>query len=435
MKLNTKYLNRFILKKEFKFIEEEIKDAHHMLENGTGLGSDFHGWLHLPSTTTRKSLASINAAAKTIRDISDVFIVVGIGGSYLGSRAAIEFLSPVKEKSKIDICFAGNSIDPDYLNKLLTDVKDKRIVINVISKSGTTTEPAVAFRIIKSLLRKKYTSSELKKRIIFTTTKGKGLLSEEAKKDGYRCFYIPENVGGRFSVLTAVGLLPMAAAGVDIDELMKGAANVESESSSYKIERNLAYYYAALRNLLYRNGKKIEIMCSFHTRLFYFLEWWKQLFAESEGKEGKGLFPAISIFSTDLHAIGQLIQEGERNIFETFLKIDKKASDVKLPHDKYNIDNLNYLSGKGLDFINKMAYRGTALAHAEGNVPNMTLSVDECSAFCLGELIYFFQRAVGISGYLLGINPFDQPGVEAYKKNMFKLLGKPRTSSIKKFRG
>lgn len=425
MRFDTKYLKSFIVNSELKAIEGEIKDAHQMLEKGTGLGSDFLGWLHLPSSTTQKSLSKINDAAEAIRDSSEALVVIGIGGSYLGSRAGIEFLAPLKQDKGIKVYFAGNNIDPCYLSRLIDDIKDKDITLNVISKSGTTTEPATAFRILRKLLKKQYSASELKKRIIFTTTKSKGLLSQEAKKEGYSCFYIPEDVGGRFSVLTAVGLLPMAAAGIDIKELIKGAAAIEAKSSSYKIDRNQAYYYAAMRNLMYRNGKRIEIMCSFHTRLFYLLEWWKQLYAESEGKEGKGLFPAISVFSTDLHAIGQLIQEGERNIFETFLMIDKKEHDVRLPHNKDNIDNLNYLSGKGLDFINRMAHKGTALAHADGGVPNMTLSIDERSAYCLGELIYFFQRAVGISGYLLGINPFNQPGVEAYKKNMFKLLGKP----------
>jgi glucose-6-phosphate isomerase len=315
-------------------------------------------------------------------------------------------------------------MDPASLKPIIDSIKAKDVGINVISKSGTTIEPALAFRIIRELLVKKYSPAQLKKRIICTTTEGKGLLWDMTKKEGYRTFTVPQNVGGRFSVLTPVGLLPMAVAGINIKELMKGACEREAESASADIEKNLSYKYAALRNLLYRNGKKIEIMASFHTRLLYLLEWCKQLFAESEGKAGKGLFPATAIFSTDLHANGQLIQEGERNIFETFLDVDKTETDIKVLSDKNDLDKLNYLSGKGLDLINRMAFKGTALAHFDGGVPNMTIGIDRYSAFCLGELIYFFQRAVGVSGQLLGINPFDQPGVEAYKKNMFRLLGK-----------
>ncbi len=426
MKLDTKYLNGFILKKELEPIREELKDAHDMLEKGTGLGNSFLGWLHLPSTTTKKYLKEIKSIAQGVRESSDIFIVIGIGGSYLGSRAGIEFFGVEKrDGSKPEIAFAGNSIDPDYLSSLISHIKDKEISVNVISKSGTTIEPASAFRIIKSLMKKRYTNSELKKRIICTTTKGKGALYEMAKKSGYRSLYIPEDVGGRFSVLTAVGLLPMAVAGIDIEEVIKGAADIEKRSSSADIDKNISYHYAALRNLLYRNGKKIEIGCSFHVSLLSILEWWKQLFAETEGKDGKGIFPQAAIFSTDLHANGQLIQQGERNLFETFIRIKKKSADLILPREEEDIDKLNYISGKGLNFINNMAYEGTAQAHADGGVPNMALIIDERSAFCLGQLFYFFQRAVGVSGYLLRVNPFDQPGVQAYKENMFRLLGRP----------
>jgi len=425
MDLNTKYLDKFIAGKELKAIQEEVGIAHQMLEKRTGPGSDFLGWLHLPSATKKSDIAAIEDVASSIRTSSDIFVVIAIGGSYLGSRAAIEFLCPGYQQKKPAIYFAGNNIDPSYLRSLLNELEGKDFFINVISKSGTTIEPAVAFRIIKDLMKKRYSPSQLKKRIVCTTTKEKGALWSMAKKEGYHCFYIPENVGGRFSVLTAVGLLPMAVAGIDIKEVIKGAANIEKKSSSPDIKQNTAYHYAALRNLLYRKGKKIEMGCSFHTSLFYLLEWWKQLFAETEGKDHKALFPDVAIFSTDLHANGQLIQQGERNIFETFLRIKKKELDVKVPRTKDNIDKLNYLAGKGLDFINKMAYEGTTLAHKDGGVPNMTITVDERSAYCLGQIYYFFQRAAGISGHLLRINPFDQPGVEAYKKNMFRLLGRP----------
>lgn len=426
MKLDTKHLSRFILKRELEPIKEEIRDAHRMLEKGTGLGNNFLGWLHLPSGTTNKYLKQIKSAAEGIRSDSEAFIVIGIGGSYLGSRAAIEFFGVKnRENANPKVLFAGNSIDPDYLSNLLANIKGKDITINVISKSGTTIEPAAAFRVIKALMKKRYTDKELKKRIICTTTKGRGALWQMAKEKGYRAFYVPENVGGRFSVLTAVGLLPMAVAGIDIEEVIKGALDIESKSSSADIDKNLSYRYAAIRSLLYRNGKKIEIGCSFHTSLLSFLEWWKQLFAETEGKDGKALFPLAAIFSTDLHANGQLIQQGERNLFETFIRIKKKSADVKLPREEENTDKLNYLAGKGMSFINKMAYEGTARAHADGGVPNMSIIIDRRSAFCLGQLFYFFQRAVGCSGYLLRINPFDQPGVQAYKDNMFRLLGRP----------
>jgi len=427
MRLDAKNVYKFISKKELDPIREEVRDAHNMLEKGTGPGKDFLGWLHLPSSTSKDYLKKIKALAADIRKDSEVFIVIGIGGSYLGSRAAIEFFGTRNSKqAKPEILFAGNSIDPDYLSNLLSYIKDKDITVNVISKSGTTIEPAAAFRIIKNIMQKRYSPAEIKKRIICTTTKAKGALYEMAKKRGYRSLYIPEDVGGRFSVLTAVGLLPMAVAEIDIEEVIRGAADIEKKSSSCAdIDKNLAYHYAALRNLLYRNGKKIEIGCSFHVSLLSMLEWWKQLFAETEGKDGKALFPQAAIFSTDLHANGQLIQQGERNLFETFIRIQKKGADLKLPREKEDTDKLNYIAGKGLSFVNKMAYQGTAEAHADGGVPNMVLIIDERSAYCLGQLFYFFQRAVGVSGYLLRVNPFDQPGVQAYKENMFRLLGRP----------
>jgi glucose-6-phosphate isomerase len=419
MKLDTKHLDKFIVKKELEFISEEIKQAHEMLEQGTGPGSDFLGWLHLPSQTKRASLNEIKAAACSVANNSDILIVIGIGGSYLGSRAAIEF---VNLTGKTKIMFAGNNLDPAYMNNILKEIKGRDFSVNVISKSGTTIEPAAAFRIIMHAMKKRYKGSELKKRVICTTTKSKGALFEIARRNGFRAFFIPENVGGRFSVLTPAGLLPMAAAGIDIEDVIKGACDIEKQSVSCDLKKNLAYKYAALRNLLYRSGKNIEIGSSFHQPVFYLLEWWKQLYAESEGKDGKGIFPVTAAFTTDLHANGQLIQQGERNIFETFLAIEKKSNDIKLPKDKDNLDGLNYLKGSGLSHINKMAYKGTTLAHAQGGVPNMTFIVKERSAFCLGQLFYLFQRAVGVSGYLLRVNPFNQPGVEAYKKNMLALL-------------
>ena len=419
MKLDTRYLDKFIDKHELKLMQDEVKDAHNMLEKGSGPGSDYLGWLHLPSSTKGPYLKQIKDVALNVSKNSDVFIVIGIGGSYLGARAAIEFMG---SNGKPKVIFAGNNMDPDYMSNILREIRNRDFSVNVISKSGTTIEPAAAFRIIMSVMRKRYKSAELKKRIICTTTEKKGALFQIAKKNGFKAFYIPEDVGGRFSVLTAAGLLPMAVAGIDIEDMIKGAADIEQKSRVCDIEKNLSYKYAALRNLLYRNGKKIEIGSSFYSSMFFMLEWWKQLFAESEGKEGKGIFPMAAIFSTDLHANGQLIQEGERNIFETFIEISKKDKDIKLPGDKDNLDGLNYLSGKGLSFINRAAYKGTTLAHMQGGVPNMTLTIRERSAFCLGQLFYFFQRAVSVSGYLLRVNPFDQPGVQAYKKNMLALL-------------
>jgi glucose-6-phosphate isomerase len=421
MRLDTKYLDKFIVKKELKPMQEEIIDAHNMLERGTGPGSDFLGWLHLPSRINKKLLEEIKSLAASVKKNSEIFVVIGIGGSYLGARAAVEFMGL---GNKPRIIFAGNNMDPDYMTNVLNNLKDKDFSVNVISKSGTTIEPAAAFRVIMEYMKKRYSVDEIKKRVICTTTKSKGALYEIARRNGFKSLYIPEDIGGRFSVLTPVGLLPMAVAGIDIDDVIKGAADIEKISSSPDIEKNTSYKYAALRNLLYRNGKNIEIGCSFHQSMLYILEWWKQLFAESEGKDGKGIFPALSIFTTDLHANGQLIQDGERNIFETFLAIEKKSNDIKLPSDRGNLDGLNYISGKGLSFINKAAYKGTSLAHAEGGVPNMKLTVKAKSAFCLGQLFYFFQRAVGVSGYLLRVNPFNQPGVEAYKKNMLALLKK-----------
>ncbi|MDD5504082.1 MAG: glucose-6-phosphate isomerase [Candidatus Omnitrophica bacterium] len=419
MRLDTSYADKFIKKADLESVKTEVIECHNMLEKGSGEGSDYLGWLHLPSRTDKKSIEEIQLAASSIRNSCQACVVIGIGGSYLGARAAIEFMDITRG---VKIIFAGNNIDPDYLSNRLDELKGQDIAVNVISKSGTTLEPAAAFRVVMDEMKKRYKANELKKRVICTTTQSKGALFQIARKNGFGLFFIPENIGGRFSVLTSVGLLPMAIAGIDIDELIKGAVCAEEMSASCDLEKNPSCKYAVYRNILYRMGKKIEIGASFHQSMLYVLEWWKQLYAESEGKNGKGIVPLTAIFSTDLHANGQLIQEGERNIFETFLAIDEKSKDIALPACDDNLDGLNYLAGKGLSFINKMAYKGTSLAHMQGGVPNMTLSVKERSAFCLGQIFYFFQRAVGLSGYLLKVNPFNQPGVEAYKKNMLSLL-------------
>ncbi|MFH1645868.1 MAG: glucose-6-phosphate isomerase [Candidatus Omnitrophota bacterium] len=424
MKLDIKNLNNFIDKRELQLMIPELEQAHNMLVDKNGLGSEFLGWLNLPSLWDEKELKKIQDVAADLREISDFIIVIGIGGSYLGARSAIEFLDGVDGVDSSCVLFAGNNMDSAYLSALLRKVMYKNVSVNVISKSGTTTEPAIAFRVIKEFMNKKYEPSELKKRIVCTTTKGKGALYAMAKKEGYRMFYIPEDVGGRFSVLTPVGLLPMACAGIDIKSVIKGAKDIEKNCKSIDLDKNLAYKYALLRNLLYRNGKRIEILSSFHYCFGFILEWWKQLFAESEGKEGKGLFTASAAFSTDLHSIGQLIQEGERNLIETFLEIKRSGVKITIPKEEGDLDQLNYLAGEKLDYVNRMAYKGTAFAHTEGLVPNMTITIDERSSFCLGQLFYFFERACGLSGYLLRINPFNQPGVEAYKKKMFELLGK-----------
>ena len=429
--LDINNIKPFINQKQVDLIMPEIIQAHEKIKKGTGKGGKFLGWLHLGSKTSEKLISRIKNTAAEIRKNSDVLLCIGIGGSYLGARAGIEFLSPLfpkedKEKS-LKIYFCGNNLSSDYIHDLLKYIgSDRELYVNVISKSGTTIEPALSFRIIYNYMKKRYGKTELSKRIICTTDKKKGALKRMASKEGFRTFVIPDNVGGRFSVLTPVGLLPMSCAGIDIRKLLRGAADLEKDIFKSKEERNDAYRYAAIRNLLYRSGKYIEILSGFHPSLHYLLEWWKQLFAESEGKDSKGIFPAIADFTADLHSIGQLIQEGKRNIFETFVVIDKPHKETRIPHLKENIDRLNYLAGRGLDYVDKKAYQGTAKAHAAGGVPNMTIHIPERSPYYLGQAYYFFETAVGVSGYLLGINPFDQPGVEAYKCNMYKLLNKPR---------
>lgn len=428
-KLTDKYVKGFISDKEYEAMAPYVKTAHEMLHAGTGLGNDFIGWLHLPTDYDKEEFARIKAAAEKIKKNTDVFVVIGIGGSYLGARAAIEFLkSPnynALAKDVPQVYFTGNSISSNALSELIEICEGKDVSINMISKSGTTTEPAIAFRVFRELLEKKYGKEGARERIFCTTDKAKGTLKELATKEGYETFVVPDDVGGRFSVLTAVGLLPIAVAGADIDALMAGAAKAESDFDNSDLMTNDCYKYAALRNILYRKGKSTEILVSYEPAFALMNEWFKQLYGESEGKDNKGLFPASVIFSTDLHSMGQYIQDGRRNLFETVVLFNKCKREITLGTDPENVDGLNFLSGKTMDFVNKKAFEGTVLAHTDGGVPNIVLNVEEMTETELGYLIYFFEKACAISGYLLGVNPFDQPGVESYKKNMFALLGKP----------
>ncbi|MFR1656720.1 glucose-6-phosphate isomerase [Pseudoruminococcus massiliensis] len=428
-KLSVKHVSDFIADREYTAIAPQIKAAHEMLHNKSGLGNDFIGWLDLPVDYDKDEFARIKAAAERIKKNTEVFIVIGIGGSYLGARAAIEFLkSPnynALKKDTPDIYFTGNSISSTALSELLQICEGKDVSINMISKSGTTTEPAIAFRVFREFLENKYGKEGAKERIFCTTDKVKGTLKMLADREGYETFVVPDDVGGRYSVLTAVGLLPIAVSGADIDALMAGAAKAREELSVCDLEKNDCYKYAAIRNILYRKGKAIELLVSYEPAFTLMNEWWKQLFGESEGKDNKGLFPASVVFSTDLHSMGQFIQDGSRTMFETVVLIDKPKQDVTLGTDPENVDGLNFLSGKTMDFVNKKAFEGTVLAHTDGGVPNVILTIEDSSEAELGYLIYFFEKACAISGYTMGINPFDQPGVESYKKNMFALLGKP----------
>ncbi|MFH1553202.1 MAG: glucose-6-phosphate isomerase [Candidatus Omnitrophota bacterium] len=423
IKFDARYLEGFVSEKDLDGIFPEVEKAHAFLVEQNGPGKDFLGWVDLPENIDEGLLKDIDqTAAKLDRD-SDAIIIIGIGGSYLGARAAIETLSPETIGKKI--FFAGHNLSGEYLGELLDTLKDKDVSVNVISKSGTTTEPAIAFRVVEDFMKKKYGAGKIADRIVCTTDKKKGALRSIAEKNGYKSFIIPDDVGGRFSVLTAVGLLPMACAGIDIRELIAGAKQQLERSQSCDLDDNTSYRYAAARNILYRKGKKIEILSSFDDRLHYVDEWWKQLFGESEGKAKRGIFPASCDFSTDLHSLGQLIQQGERNLFETFLVIEEETEKCLIPPADEDADNLNYLAGKQVDYVNRKSYEATCEAHFEGGVPNSTIFLGEESAFCLGQLFYFFEKAVAVSAYLLGVNPFDQPGVEAYKNKMFKLLGKP----------
>lgn len=409
-------------------IKSQVESAAKVLHDKTGLGNDFLGWLDLPVDYDKEEFTRIKAAAERIQSNSDVLIVIGIGGSYLGARAAIEFLkSPFynnMKKDTPDIYYVGNNINPTYLNEVLSICEGKDITVNVISKSGTTTEPALAFRIFKKLIEDKYGRDGAKERIFCTTDKSKGTLKNLADAEGYETFVIPDDVGGRFSVLTAVGLLPIAVAGCDIDNLMKGAAKAREDFKA-DFDNNDCYKYAALRNILYRKGKSVELMVSYDPAFCMMSEWYKQLFGESEGKDNKGIFPSSVVFSTDLHSMGQFIQDGSRIMFETVVDIKNPKQDIFLENDSENLDGLNFLTNQNMSVVNRKALEGTVLAHTEGGVPNIILELDKVDEENLGYMIYFFEKACAVSGYILGVNPFNQPGVESYKSNMFALLGKP----------
>ncbi len=421
--LDTGYLDGFVSGKDLEGIFSEVEKAHSFLEERNGPGKEFLGWMDLPADIDEGLIKKMEETSARLDRESDAIIIIGIGGSYLGARAVIEALSPHLVNRKI--FFAGCDLSCDRLADMLDTLKDKDISVNVISKSGTTTEPAIAFRIVEDFLKKKYDADKLKRRVVCTTDRERGALKAMADKKGYETFVIPDDVGGRFSVLTPVGLLPGACAGVDIRGLIAGAKDQRERSVSLDIDENMSYRYAAIRNILYRKGKRIEVLSNFDGRLRYVGQWWKQLFAESEGKDGRGIFPASCDFTTDLHSMGQLIQQGERNLFETFLVTAKESERCPIPRCDEDLDSLNYLAGKQVDHVNRKACEATAEAHFEGGVPNVTVRIDERSAFCLGQLFYFFEKAVAASGYMLGVNPFDQPGVEAYKRKMFRLLGKP----------
>ena len=429
LKLNENYIKDFIHDKEYDNIQPMITTAHNMLKTKSGAGSDFLGWTTLPFDYDKEEFARIKAAAAKIQKSCDVFIVIGIGGSYLGARAAIEFVrSPLYnnlKKDTPDIYFSGCNISAEALQELLSICEGRDVCINVISKSGTTTEPAVAFRVFRDLLEKKYGVDGARERIFVTTDKARGTLKKFSDERGYETFVVPDDVGGRFSVLTAVGLLPIAVAGIDIDALMKGAQDAANAYGDPDIKKNDCYKYAALRNILYRKGKTTEILVGYEPSNQMINEWWKQLYGESEGKDQRGIYPSSVIFSTDLHSLGQYIQDGMRNIFETVLNIESTGYTLEIPYDKENVDGLNFLAGMDLNKVNKTAMQGTLLAHVDGGVPNIVINLADKSEHSLGYLIYFFELACAISGYILGVNPFDQPGVEAYKKNMFALLGKP----------
>ena len=421
-----------IRENEIQSMEGIAESARDLLISGKGAGNDFIGWVDLPVNYDKEEFDRIKKAAEKIRSDSEVLVVIGIGGSYLGARAAIEFLKHSffnvvsKDTRKApEIYFAGNSISSKYMKELMDVIGDRDLSVNVISKSGTTTEPAIAFRIFKSFMEKKYGEEEAAKRIYATTDKSRGALKKLADEKGYETFVIPDNVGGRFSVTTAVGLLPIAVSGADIDKLMEGTAAARKEALEAPFAENSALQYAAVRNILLRKGKGIEVLANYEPSLHYVSEWWKQLYGESEGKDQKGIFPASVDLSTDLHSMGQMIQDGPRNLFETVLNIEESEAELVIEEEAVDLDGLNYLAGKTVDFVNKNAMNGTVLAHTDGNVPNLRINIPCQDEYCLGQLFYFFEFAVGVSGYILGVNPFNQPGVEAYKKNMFALLGKP----------
>ena len=431
LKLNCKYLNGFISDNELVALTPEVLKAHSLLNENKAQaeGNDFHGWIELPLNYDKEEFSRIKKSADKIISDSDVLVVIGIGGSYLGARAAIEFVKSknynLTAKKTPKIFFLGNSISPTEISELYEICKSCDFSVNVISKSGTTTEPAIAFRVFKKLLEDKYGAENAAQRIYVTTDKEKGTLKALSVRMGYEQFVVPDDVGGRFSVLTAVGLLPIACAGIDIDKLMAGAANAVEKYNVPDIEKNDCYKYAALRNILYRKGKSVEMMVSYEPDFTLMNEWFKQLFGESEGKDGKGIFPASAVYSTDLHSLGQYVQDGERILFETVVTFNKSKAELIIEADEENVDGLNFLAGRDMSYINRKAFEGTILAHTDGGVPNIVIENDCMNEECLGELIYFFEKACAVSGYILGVNPFNQPGVESYKKNMFALLGKP----------
>ena len=430
IKLNLK--NTGISQKSIMEYKEQVENIHKELHQKANDEKDFVGWLELPTNYDKKEFSRIKKAAKKIKKESDILVVIGIGGSYLGARAVIESLTSTfnnmltdKQRKYPQILYVGNNLSPNYINELIEYIGDKDFSVNVISKSGTTTEPAIAFRIFREILENKYGIDEARSRIYVTTDKARGALKTLADNEGYEKFVIPDNVGGRYSVLTAVGLLPIATAGIDIDKLMQGAQNAQERYDDPNLKYNECYKYAVTRNILYKLYKNTEILVNYEPKMHYFTEWWKQLYGESEGKEQKGIFPAGVDFTTDLHSMGQYIQEGRRNLFETVISIENPKSDITINKDEDNLDGLNYLAGKTLDYVNKKAMEGTVKAHVTGDVPNIMLTIENLDEENIGELIYFFEKACAMSGMILGVNPFNQPGVEEYKKNMFKLLKKP----------
>ena len=432
LNFNYQFAKNFFNENELRQIKPYVELANEVLTSKSGAGNDFLGWVDLPENYDKDEFARIKKAAEKIKNDSEVLVVIGIGGSYLGAKAAIEFLShsfynnlPKDKRKTPEIYFAGTNMSGVYLQHLIEVVGDRDFSVNVISKSGTTTEPAIAFRVFKKMLEEKYGKEEAAKRIYATTDKEKGALKTLATAEGYETFVVPDNVGGRFSVLTAVGLLPIAAAGINIDDLMAGAKDAMNDFANKNMDENQALQYAAVRNIFHRKGKDLELMVNYEPRVHYLAEWWKQLFGESEGKDGKGLYPTSADFSADLHSLGQYIQEGKRLFFETVVSIGKPEVEFVIESDKDNLDGLNFIAGKTLDYVNKKATDGVILAHVDGKVPNLGVNIPEVTPYHLGYTFYFFEKACGVSGYLLGVNPFDQPGVEAYKKNMFALLGKP----------
>ena len=432
LSLDITQTKAFFTEEQYESVKKEVIEAHKVLRAKNGKGNDFLGWLDLPVSFDNREFSRIKQAAARIKEQSQVLLAIGIGGSYLGAKSAIEMLKKYFNQEGVEVIFVGNQISSTYASQLLKYLDDKDFSINVISKSGTTTEPAIAFRIFKDYMEARYGKEEAKKRIYATTDKARGALKTLATAEGYETFVVPDDVGGRFSVLTPVGLLPIAASGVDIDEMMNGAKDAYLKYMEADVEKNDALKYALVRNVLYRNGKKLEMLVNYEPKLNYFAEWWKQLYGESEGKDGKGIWITSASFSTDLHSLGQMIQQGERTLFETVINVVSPEEDIVIKEDKDNLDGLNFLAGKTMDYVNKMAMTGTILAHVDGGVPNIKITVPNISAYTYGYMVYFFELACGVSAYTLGVNPFDQPGVENYKKNMFALLGKPGYEDMKK---